>query len=442
MAKTVFANGSKVYAAWVNAIQNLNFVADPQNDGEYPLITDAMLSGVAGNLKPQWQGFRDALLVSAGTGLAITWQGGSTFLPNNTIATIAPSTGNVTASATSFVFVNSSGVVTIAPALALTCLPLAQVVAGASTISSITDLRPRFRVEPRPSALKVFGGFGDQGDFTLSGAATFDQGEYYYNNFTVESSGTLTISGAARIYVAGTCTINGTINVSTTAKGGVGRSLGANGYFPSVPGNGVGAGVVAFGGSSYQYYTSAIGSSGSSGEANVTGSGAGTGPGGGDAGGSLTIEAAGAIVVATGGSILVRGSNGVAGAISTTQGSVGGGGGGSGGSIILRSLTSINIQGGSTLDVRGGNGSNALGAGAGTSVGGGGGGGGIIALLSPSNTNNGTIILTAGTGGSPYNNGGTAVPGGGGGGFGGAGGNHGAAGTIGLLIVRNFAPVG
>jgi hypothetical protein len=38
MAKTIFNADSPVSVSWLNAMQNISFVANPQNDGQYPLL--------------------------------------------------------------------------------------------------------------------------------------------------------------------------------------------------------------------------------------------------------------------------------------------------------------------------------------------------------------------------------------------------------------------
>lgn len=50
MAKTIFSADSQITPSWFNTIQNLRFVGDPQNDGEYPLIEpDDIQPGVFDN---------------------------------------------------------------------------------------------------------------------------------------------------------------------------------------------------------------------------------------------------------------------------------------------------------------------------------------------------------------------------------------------------------
>lgn len=441
MPKTVFSNGSRAFASWFNAIQNFSFVANPQNDGEYPLISNSMLSQTPGQLLPEWQAFRDALRVSAGTGLAITWTTGSVFLSNNTLASITAGSTTVSANATSFVFVNASGAVAIATSLPIQCVPLASVVAGASSITSVTDLRPRFRVLPRPNTIKLFGGGGDEGAFSLtSGSATLDQSEYYFSGFNLGSAATLTVDKVCHIRVSGDVTISGTISVLSAYPGGgflAAISNGAQlGFF-----NGVGAGTPsgAIAGVTYSYLTQPCGSGGQSGFISAP---AASGSGscatyGGPGGGGLIIEVGGNITIASSGSILARGGN----APPATPGlaaAVSGGGGGSGGLILLKAAGSITCQPGSTLDVRGGNGA----TGSGTGDGGGGGGGGRVALVAPVIATSGAnILLAGGAKGAPGS--GTAFSGGFGGSFGGVGANSGSlTGGAGIYTARLFAPVG
>jgi len=442
MPKTVFAPGSVLNSSFCNAINNPVFVDVADDDGEIPRITNNDLSNTPGQIKPEWTGFRDELKVATVSGLSITWQGGTALLPNNTLQAIGTGSTTVGANATSFVFVSQAGSVTVALVLPLICLPLAQVVAGAS-ITSIVDLRPRFRVQPRASAIKILGGTGEQGSYSLpSGSATFADGEYYFQDFTIGAAATLTISKAARIFVAGNALIQGTINVTTSSNGGTAGT--ASGAITAPAGGNPGSGFGGGGGASsvYNYVVSNVGSGGVAGFVYGSAGGAADGgsPGaGGAGGGGLIIEAGGTITVASGASILAKGANGGASAVASGTPRIAGSGGGSGGLILLKALINIVVAG--TLDVRGGDGGAASGL---TVFGGSGGGGGQCVLISPSvNTSGSSVLLSGGAGGtnsaSPNSGGGS------GGGFGGAGGNSGGgnvAGSVGTLVTRNFAPVG
>ncbi|BAZ39388.1 hypothetical protein NIES4101_53410 [Calothrix sp. NIES-4101] len=434
MTKTTFTNGTAVTPEFLNAINNPVF-DDADFDGHFPRITDADLSSSPGNVKPEWQAFRDTLKVSAGTGLSASYLGGAIILPSGETSTIAPATVSLTNNATNYVYVRSTGVVEVGLFLPSRCIPLAKIVTVAGAISgAVIDLRPRFAITPLANAIKVFGGSGDEGDYNLaSGSATLDRGFYYYRNFTVAAGATLTISPFARIFCSGTVSIAGTVNISQFSSGGTSFSTQVIGNIGGLPGSGPGGGSGSSptGGQAYNYAATPYGSGGGSGFLSIT-SGSGAIAPGGRGNGGIWIEAAGAVSVS--GAINARGENGGVGSVSGV-GSSSGGGGGSGGLVLISSLTSITLTGAASIDVRGGNGGNGVGNG----DGGGGGGGGQVVLISPTITTTATIQLTGGSKGTTAGTG--SVGGGSGGGFGGAGGGQ-SAGSNGQLITRNILPVG
>lgn len=442
MPKTTFVNGTIVSPQFLNAINNPVFVDTPDNDGEIAKITNSQLSMVAGNILPEWIAFRDELKVSASTGLSVTYTSGRVVLPDNTYQSISAGTAALANNATNYVFVQSDGTIGVATSLPLLSFALAQVTTVAGVISgSIVDLRPRYRVLPRANAVKIFGGNGDQGDYTLSsGSATLSDGEYYYKSLTMGTAATLNISQGARIYVAGEVNIAGTIVVSSiTRTGGLGGDrtmLYTNEYDFGNGGAGYGGATRQNGGVAYPYTVAAVGSGGASGEAFCNNpSDISTLANGGDAGGFFIIEAAGKITVT--GTIQARGGNATNPAVVSGGASLSGGGGGSGGLVLLKSLNSIVVSG--AIDVRGGSGTNGL---TGTSTGGGGGGGGgrVVLISSSINTTGSTINLSGGAAGTAIGPG-ANTPGGGGGGFGGAGGSGfgvPTAGSIGALTLRTF----
>lgn len=295
---------------------------------------------------------------------------------------------------------------------------------------------------PIPNSVKLFGGSGGQGNYTLnSGTDTFADGFYYFNNFTIASGATLNISQFAKIFCLGTVSIAGSIVVSGFSTGGAPFGTYNLGNIGGLSGSGPGAGSgssTGSGGQSYSYAAAGYGSGGAGGFLNAE-TGGGTLAGGGLGGGGLWIEAAGTVSVASTANITALGGNGSVGALGFGTGDISGGGGGSGGMVLLSSLVSVTVAG--TCNVRGGNGGNAA---AGNARGGGGGGGGQVILIAPVTTTTGaTITLTAGTAGSSTGTG--ALGGGNGGGFGGAGGGGGTGGSaaaIGRLITRNFRAVG
>jgi hypothetical protein len=124
------------------------------------------------------------------------------------------------------------------------------------------------------------------------------------------------------------------------------------------------------------------------------GSGAGGGNnngGGGGGGGAVAFQAAGALTIGTGGSILADGGN----VIYPVMENMLSGGGGAGGSIRLEGGTSLTIQG--TLSAKGGQGGDFTSTAAADNMkGAGGGGGGRIALYSVSRSITGTVTVAGG----------------------------------------------
>jgi hypothetical protein len=448
MTKTTFVAGSQVTPAFLNAINNPVFVTTADDDGEITKIRDADLDDGSDQIKAGWYAFRDGLKVTAGSGLVCNFAAGSVTLPLGTIQAITAGTitmvPGTTSTTTNYIWVNTSGSVVTGLTYPTVALPLASVVTASGAISSITDLRPRFRVQPVASAIKIFGGTGEQGDYNLaSGTATFADGFYYYNNFTVANGATLTVSRFARIYCSGTVTIAGTITVTTFSSGGTTFSTGsasASSNTGGLSGSGPGAGSGSGNGSAtYSYAAAPYGSGGASGFYSSAAASGGAISSGGAGGGGLWIEAAGAISV-TSGVITARGGNGTAGSVSSGTPNISGGGGGSGGLILLSSLVSVTVSASAVLDVRGGDGAAAV---SGAARGGGAGGGGNIVLISPSNNTTGASILrTAGSNGADS---GTPTLGGGdGGSFGGTGaiGSSGTGSSTGQLVLRAFRAVG
>ncbi len=435
MTKTTFTNGTIVTPEFLNSINNPIFDGT-DFDGHFSLITDSDLSNVAGNVKPEWQGFRDTLKVSPGTGLSASYLGGAIMLPNGETGAIAPGVVTLGNNATNYVYVRDTGIVERGSFLPSRCIPLAKIITAAGIISgAIIDLRPRFSVLPLAIAIKVFGGSGDEGDYNLTtGTATLDRGFYYYKNFTVTAGATINISPFAKIFCSGDVNIAGTINVNFFASGGaVFQTSINNGPIGGLSGSGPGGGSGSSnqGGQAYNYAATPYGSGGGSGFITLS-TGSADIASGGKGGGGIWVEAAGSIVVT--GSINARGESGKMGAVAGV-GSASGGGGGSGGLVLLSSLRSINVAFSSQIDVRGGAGGNGIGNGDGGS----GGGGGQVVLISPTINSIGTMLLSGGSKGVASSLG--NLGGGGGGGFGGTGGGQ-TAGNTGQLITRNIIPVG
>ena len=405
MAKTTFANGTVVTAAFLNAINNPVFVDTPDDDGEIAKITNANLSTASGQLLPEWQTFRDMLLVTQATSTSISYTAGVVTLPDGTQQVVNAGTiGSLTGTATYFIFVNSSGTVTSSTTYPVMATLMASVVVSGSVISTITDLRPRFEVKPEQENIRLFGGNGGQG-VGPSTTQTLSEGLYYYSSWTVPANVTIFIDKFAQIFVSGTVTINGTIAVvgATPNIGGFLSFTDGSG-FSGLPGAGLGCTR-----NSYPFFVQPFGSSGQNGFLRISTSGSGTPGSGGTGGGGLWIEASGTITVATTANISAIGNNGTNGTVSTGTVDASGGGGGSGGTIALYSMSAINIANGATISVRGGNGGNgATTAASSLTCGGAGGGAGQVILTAPVIQNlasSPVINVNGGTAGTLANNG-------------------------------------
>lgn len=446
MALPVYTYGSIPTDAEFNAFLRPLFdkdEAEEQFPGHLWRLRDDALSNDPTQLKPRWETFERTLQATAGTGLNANYQGGVVILPNGTNLTIPPGVIALPNNATSIIYVSDTGtVLSTTGTVPVYRLRLAQVVTAGGNITAVSDLRPRFSVLPAANTVKVLGGNGGQGDYTLSGAATFNDGLYYFRNFTIQVGATLTVGVFAKIYCSGNVTIEGAINI-TRASGGAaayatGLPAGQNIGGLSGAGAGGGSGSGGGGGAIYPYTAQPFGSGGGLGFAGSSnGSGSVSFGAAGRGGGGLWIEAAGSIAVT--GTINAQGGNAGAGTIISGNARLTGSGGGSGGLIYLSSLVGITISAAATLNVSGGNGANGLQqTDTGGAQGGAGGGGGYVVLVSPSNNTTGaTITLTGGTKGADA--GGTGLGGGAGGGFGGAGGNQ-SAGAIGQFRSLNFIP--
>jgi hypothetical protein len=293
--------------------------------------------------------------------------------------------------------------------------------------------------------IRLFGGNKAQNNYTSTNNDFLNLGVYYFNNFTILTGHTITISQFARIYCSDTFTVQSgaTIVVSTGITSSSTR--------PGLPGSNLRylGGEGTFGPNcTYNPYLFPLGAAGGGGRA-VTGS-----PGslanvstGGAGGGAIWVEATGAITIS--GTITALGGNGLSAIGGSDLFVSGGSGGGSGGAIMLSSLVSITIASIATLSVRGGNGTNGA-----TSIqnskgfGGNGGSGGWIWLTAPTVTTTGsTITLSGGSAGSTATLGSSVTnwaEAGYGGSFAGNGGyteDDGVAGAAGILVTRTFKGV-
>lgn len=428
-------------------------VGQEEFPGHLLRLTDDALSNTAGMIKPQWYAFRDALRVTAGTGLSINYGAGTIQGVNGLpIVFSAGTLTGLTNGAVLYVYVDASGAIVFSTIIPSIWFPLARVTTSGGVVTLIEDLRDRsYRSAPRTNLTKVLGGTGGAGDYTLaSGSATLADGEYYFRNFTVSNGATLTISGFARIFCSGNVVINGAINVTAALTGAA--TVTWTGSSPLVGSIGAGVGAGIFSSSPYNPALSPVGSSGGSGGVQaIAGSVAilQTAQGG-NAGGGLRIEAGGSIAVGSTGAIAANGGNAVAGFfVSGTGGwALSGAAGGTGGTIQMSSGTSISTAAGSGISCNAGTSTNGLRGGGDTTTnacGGSGSGGGQVIFSAPSVSVLGSVTVAGAAAGS------NAVAGAGGfagacgasnGGQGGASNANPIAGGAGRIITNIFLPVG
>jgi hypothetical protein len=144
--------------SWFNAVARPLF-NDGTEEGENPRITDDMLSNTPGQIKSQWQGFRDGLAVTAGSGTTINIAGGAVTGDAGNIVPVVATSRSLSPNAITFVWVDAAGNVQTGTSLPVQACPIARVTTLAnSTISAISDLRGRFAVLPQMRAVPVFGG--------------------------------------------------------------------------------------------------------------------------------------------------------------------------------------------------------------------------------------------------------------------------------------------
>jgi len=244
-------------------------------------------------------------------------------------------------------------------------------------------------------------GTADLGSVTMVTNTTLDSGEYHYSSLTLNGSQVLDVTestdGFLVIRCTGTVTIAGTIDLDGVgAIGGIGGDLADE--IGGTGGTGTGGAIGGSGGSSN------AGDGGTSGPSSLKGV---TVPGIAGPTAINTVGNAGSTM----GAKFVRLLNYVIDPVNYTGSGGGGGGantvgndggdGGSGGGCVIIIADTIDFQTGAVITCDG------LDGVIGTSTGGGGGGGagGTVLLISNTLTNDGTITVTGGSGGTPLTGG-------------------------------------
>lgn len=446
-----FSDGSDWTADLATLAFNQVFDDQTQYLGHRPKISDASLSDASGALKQRYAVATSSFQVTGVAGLQVSYKGGylrkldgSTLTINDGLLTLPDNTAG-------FIYISNAGTVT---SVATTGnVPahrrlMAYFTTASGALTYLFDMRDvgTREIHPRMDAVRIVGGVNTTNKVCTNGEV-LDDGLYSFQNFTVPSGVTVTVTGFAQIYASGNVNIAGTINVTPIVSGAAPFLVAVpfnGGVVGGLSGQGIGGGSgSSVGGKAYGFGVNNVGSGGGLGYAICTsGTSAGIAFGtGGLGGGGLKIEASGTVTIT--GSIIADGGVGGSGSILSGFGAVSGSGGGSGGLVFLSSLYEILATNTATIQARGGGGGNAvrvLASGDQGSQGGSGGGGGHIVFVAPNiNTTGAVLQVNGGLQGSNLG----AVPanlgGGGGGGYGGAGGNQ-FSGSVGKITYRNFIP--
>lgn len=148
MPKTNFVPQTPVTSAFLNAINNPVFVANPTNDGEIPLIRDADLDASAGSLLSRSNQFLNAFAtVGSSTGLFATVGAGTVILGDGTPVDIATTQVSLPANSVRQIWIDPFGVLKNGPANPNDgSIMIARVTTDAAKVTQTRDLRPRFKI--------------------------------------------------------------------------------------------------------------------------------------------------------------------------------------------------------------------------------------------------------------------------------------------------------
>lgn len=452
-------------------------------------MTDGEMSDDPGAIKARLAAITSGLLVSQTTGLTLAYTSGIVTLPDGGLQTVQSGLVAVEDNTTSYIWVNDLGQVQSGLVPPVRRVMMAKVVTVAGLVSSLQDLRAPsiYRVLPLTASIKSFGG-SNSTDKVCTQNESFNQGYFYYRDFTVPAGVTIQVNKYARFFCSGNVRIAGNIVVAAANAGASSQAATIN---RSNALGGLRANGLGNNGTVSPWGAQPYGTGGNHGQMSSFASNpeawAYTGDGG-AGGGCLWVEAGGDIRVS--GGIYVKGTNATLGGadpafpgagnpgIPNQQVYIGGAGGGSGGLILLSAVSTIVVEPSAVLDVAGGHGasgcnfmpaSSVTNGGSFGAIGGAGGSGGYVILLAPGvNATGATINLLGGNTGNIQGNGTFSnsgeiwtfpkpygiMGGGGGGGFGGSTGGFGISisgtqqvftrinGGLGQLVVGNFVPIG
>lgn len=152
MALPTYQLGTVPSVAEFNAFLRPNFDQDPPAElfpGHLYRLTDDALSNTTGSIKPDYRGFANALLVTAGIGLSIAYAAGTVIVPGGAPTAIAAGNLPLPDNSTNWIYVTTTGSIATSTTKPSLGLIIAQVITLNAAVSTVTDWRNRaFHVVP------------------------------------------------------------------------------------------------------------------------------------------------------------------------------------------------------------------------------------------------------------------------------------------------------
>jgi microcystin-dependent protein len=164
---------------WSGTLANASIrphVTTVDEPGALAPITNDDLDDGNNQIKAQFYGFYDRIKITINSGLQIAFTGAPVMLTDGSLVAVSPGTLTLPGSSTGFIFVNSSGVVAFNTTAPSDWVPLAYVVTGSSTITTLSDLRDKVVEQVRPRATPPASTGFSTGDIKPTFRASADSG--------------------------------------------------------------------------------------------------------------------------------------------------------------------------------------------------------------------------------------------------------------------------
>lgn len=184
---------------WTDVLANasinsyISTTEDDVNPGSIPPVLDSQLSGQPGNIKSNFYGWYDRLVLTSPGGRVLQWESYQT-LVGSAVVTKPASSLTLPASASRFVFVNTDGNVVAATTLPNQCVPMAYVTTNGTDITDLVDIRYQRVVVPTVVKLPATVSPWQVGDIKVSTNPTPEPG------WLICQGQTLTIAAYPELY--------------------------------------------------------------------------------------------------------------------------------------------------------------------------------------------------------------------------------------------------